>query len=332
MSQMLNGALVFDNVIHNYNNDPSNLLGRRGQIANKQIWGLVRSLTEDPPSYEDFAKAWTPERLFEEVFGGGLTDFAIAQTVTLFGLWKDGLAPVERQYEIHRAYPDRIFFCGGVDPMHMGVTNALKEMERQVTELGARTIKFYNSHPAGLSWRCDDPSLAYPFYEKALKLGVNTLHFQKGFPVGTEPLEGLRPDDLSRAADDFPDINFVILHFAYPFTEDAIWIAARFDNVYLSFGGLLGLLAVAPREIQKVVGRALQMCGPEKLLYGSEGPALPVDAILRMFWEMEIPEDLQRGYGYPPITQNDKELILGKNLARLLRLDIEELRKKAQAA
>ena len=88
---MLNGVLVFDNVIHNYNNDPSNLLGRRGEIANRQIWGLVSLLTDDPPSYEDFAKAWTPQRVFEEVFGGGLTDFAIAQTVTLFGLWKMAL-------------------------------------------------------------------------------------------------------------------------------------------------------------------------------------------------------------------------------------------------
>jgi hypothetical protein len=32
------------------------------------------------------------------------------------------------------------------------------------------------------SWRCDDPEVAYPLYEKAQELGVNLLQFHKGLP------------------------------------------------------------------------------------------------------------------------------------------------------
>jgi hypothetical protein len=65
--------------------------------------------------------------------------------------------------------------------------------------------------------------------------------------------------------------------------------------------------------------------GVEKLLWGSEaalagGPA----PYLRAFMELEIPEDLRRGYGYPQITRGDKEKILGLNFARLMNVDVEE--------
>ena len=65
--------------------------------------------------------------------------------------------------------------------------------------------------------------------------------------------------------------------------------------------------------------------GPEKLLWGSEAPVMGCpQPVLEQFMELEIPEDLRRGYGYPQITREDKELILGKNMARLMGIDIEE--------
>jgi hypothetical protein len=39
--------------------------------------------------------------------------------------------------------------------------------------------------------------------------------------------------------------------------------------------------------------------------------------------DMEIPRDLREGYGYPEITREDKELILGRNFAGLMGIDVE---------
>jgi hypothetical protein len=39
-----------------------------------------------------------------------------------------------------------------------------------------------------------------------------------------------------------------------------------------------------------------------------------------------MPQDLIEGYGYPPVTQDIKTKILGRNLARMHGIDLEEKR------
>ena len=45
-------------------------------------------------------------------------------------------------------------------------------------------------------------------------------------------------------------------------------------------------------------------------------------------WEFEFPEELQVGYGLPPLTQEVKRGILGENAARILGIDIPDLRRR----
>ena len=47
-------------------------------------------------------------------------------------------------------------------------------------------------------------------------------------------------------------------------------------------------------------------------------------------WEFELPEELQVGYGLPPLTEEVKRGILGGNAARILGLDIAAFRRKTQ--
>ena len=44
--------------------------------------------------------------------------------------------------------------------------------------------------------------------------------------------------------------------------------------------------------------------------------------------ECEMPDDLREGYGYPEITREDRENILGKNFARLMGVDIEDKKRE----
>ena len=187
-----------------------------------------------------------------------------------------------------------------------GVEAALEQLDWQVNELGARSIKFYNGH-VERSWSCDDRELAYPLYERCLELGVDVIQFHKGIPFGLMDLEAMRPNDLQRPARDFPELKFVIHHLALPYFDEAVWIAARFPNIYLSLASNLNFTLIAPRAVQKQLGQLLQMVGSEKLCYASDaalsgGPA----PYLRAFMDLEIPDDLRDGYGYPQITHRDR--------------------------
>jgi hypothetical protein len=44
---------------------------------------------------------------------------------------------------------------------------------------------------------------------------------------------------------------------------------------------------------------------------------------IKAFLELEIPEDMRSGFGYPQITKQDEEKILGLNFAKLMGIDVE---------
>jgi predicted TIM-barrel fold metal-dependent hydrolase len=252
----------------------------------------------------------------------------MAQTVPLFGWWKKGFSPAERNYAFKEAYPDRVVFCGGVDPVYQGVEGAVDELERQVVEWGAVSMKFYQAHRKGLSWRADDERIAYPLWGKCRELGLKVIQFHKGVPFGNERMEDLRPNDLQDAATDFPDLTFVIHHLGDPYVDESISIAARNPNVWLALSAWINVYPIMPMESLHRLGKALMFVGADRLLWGSEAFIWPnIQGYIDLFAELEMPEELQDQYGYPPLTHEMKRKIFGENFARLLGIDIEEKRR-----
>lgn len=321
---MIEGLFVFDCVIHVHDLSDANLREDRPDARySRDLMLAFGDAVRDPGANSlDYARNWPVEELYDMVFVQAPTDLAMAQVVPIFDWYKDWFAPVAAQHRMALAYPDQVIFCGGVDPVYSGLEGALEELERQVREMGARSIKFYNGHLPH-SWRCDDERLAYPLYEKCRELGIQVLQFHKGLPFGMQNVEDLSPLDLQAPARDFPDLKFVIHHLALPYFEETVSIASRFPNVYLALSGNINYFVIAPRLTQERLGRLLQEVGSDKLLWGSEaalqgGPA----PYLKAFMELEIPEDLRSGYGYPQITREDKEKILGLNFAGLMGVDV----------
>jgi predicted TIM-barrel fold metal-dependent hydrolase len=320
------GVFVFDCVIHAYNMSDANLIDRpNARPARETIVGLGRQ-TRAPANeglYPTFAKDWSREELWDMIFGRSVTDLAMAQTVPIFDWFTEGFAPVQAQYEFAAAYPDRVLFCGGVDPSYHGQGAVLDEMERQVKELRARSFKFYNAHIDGKSWRCDDEAVAYPMYEQALRLGVDVVQFHKGLPFGDQNMEDLAPNDLQKAARDFPNLRFVIHHLALPYFEECCSIAARFSNVYLAISGIVAMYFTRKRSFLKQLGQILDEVGADRILWGSEAALMgPPQPYLDVFWDLTIPEDLQEDYGFPQITELDKRKILGLNFAELMGVEV----------
>ena len=317
---MKNDYFVFNNVVHMYDNRPNNVIdptAMRYMDHRFSVGGII-----DTDSHE--GRSTRIEDALRFLFEESDVDMVMAQTVPLLSYWREGFAPARLQYELKCAAPDRVMFCGGVDPVYHGLTNSVKELERQATEWGACSFKFYQGHRAGTGWRADDRRIAYPLYEKMLELGVNVAQFHKGIPLGHEYIEDLRPNDVQQAAIDFPDMTFVLHHFGQPYIDETINISSRFKNVWVSMSSIINLTPVAPWTVYEIMGKALRGVGPDRLLWGSEAFAYPrVQPYINVLADMQMPEELQDRYGYPEITGEMKAKMLGLNMARLMALDVE---------
>jgi hypothetical protein len=314
---------VFDNAIHVHDVSDANLRPDRddAELVREQMTSLAPPHQQRP----------TLEEAYRTIFVDSPTDMAMAQVVPLFDWYKDFFAPVETQAAMARAYPERVLFCGGVDPLFRGLDYALEQLEYQINELGAVSIKFYNGH-TDLSWRCDDEALAYPLYQRAGELGIKVLQFHKGIPFGRSDVDAMRPVDLQKPARDFPDLTFLVHHLAIPYEDEMISIASRFPNVHISMTPLFNYGLIAPRRVQKWIGKCMQMVGVDKLIWGTDAPLAGSPApYLQAFLELEMPEDLRSGYGYPQVTRADKEQILGLNFARMMGVDVEAKKRELAA-
>jgi uncharacterized protein len=265
------------------------------------------------------------EANYELIFRNSPTDMAIVGSLpfgpgTPSDQYQDPDHFIRVNHGFAAAYPERCIFSGGVEPTAKGVDYAKESVEYQCKELGSRLMKFYP-----FFWRADDEKLAYPIYEKCREVGIRILQFHMCLPGdSSHDVEIQRPTPLQRVARDFPDMH-VIMHHPMPlYFDETVNIAARFKNIYLLLSPTIQLSLVRPRLVQKLIGELLESVGSDRLIYGSEG-ALSGNptAFIKALLDFNIAEDLQDGYGFPQITREDKEKILGLNLARLLGIDVE---------
>ncbi|MBL8672559.1 MAG: amidohydrolase family protein, partial [Alphaproteobacteria bacterium] len=217
--------------------------------------------------------------------------------------------------------------------------------------VGDNTNKQLSRHP----WRMDDEKLVYPFYEKLLKAGSNIVCVHKGLypPSVEQQFPHLTPhatvDDVGKAAKDWPQINFVIYHAAYrwgsganagsglkqfeetgrvEWTSDLAEIPAKFgvSNVYADLGQIFAQTTVVePRLCAALMGMLVKGMGADHVVWGTDAvwtgaPQWQIEALRRL----EIPEDMQRKYGFAPLGPADgpvKAAIFGANSAKMYKYD-----------
>jgi predicted TIM-barrel fold metal-dependent hydrolase len=319
-------TFVFDAVCHIFNFDKKNAFDKAGDLFDEHLYAFHRFLTkagEKVLSREEFFREWSVDEIYDMVIGDSDTDMIIAQPLPLTDLFYDGLSPWEKCAEMARKHPDRAVFWGSVNPLEG--KKALDLMEVQVKEHGAKAFKFYNvryDYGQPFPWRMDDPRVAYPVFEKALKLGVNLIGVHKGVPLGPQPIEHTRTWDMDGAATNFPDINFIIFHVGLPWLDEVMWQIIRYPNLYCSIAATINFISRQPRVFADQLGKMLWWCGEDKIIYGGEAPIWHPQWALEAFWNFQLPEELTRDYGYPPLTEQAKRKILGENLARLHGIDV----------
>jgi predicted TIM-barrel fold metal-dependent hydrolase len=234
------------------------------------------------------------------------------------------------------------------------VPDFLGEIERQASELGVDAWKCYTGIPeykGEYPWRMDDEELIYPFYDLIRKFGKTVVCVHKGLPLPGSDHEYVHPGDMRKAALDNPDIDFVVYHSAFKaanyelpegdgFVGENGYLAWTTDicrdrlatpemtNVYMELGTSFGHTVIThPDVCGHLLGQVIQAFGVDHVIFGTDSiwwgaPQWQIEAMRRF----QIPEHLQEQYGYAPITDLDREKILGLNAARLFGVDVDAAR------
>ncbi|MEM9284472.1 MAG: amidohydrolase family protein [Pseudomonadota bacterium] len=163
--------------------------------------------------------------------------------------------------------PDRLIGVGSVDiskPMA-----AVREIRRCVEELGFKAIRV-------LPWLCERPPtdrLFYPVYTACCDLDV-PFCTQIGHTGPLMPSEVGRPIYLDQVALDFPELKIVAGHIGYPWTQEAIAVATKHENVFIDTSAY-----TVERYPDELVAY-LKAHGRQKVMFGTNYPMiLPAKAL-----------------------------------------------------
>jgi len=217
-----------------------------------------------------------------------------------------GLPPVTNDFVAScvRAHPDVFFGFASVDPLK-GAAAATTGLERGVRDLGLRGLKL---HPSAQGFRPDDRAVAYPVFETADALGVPvTLHtgttgFGAGMPGGGRiKLDASRPILLDAVAADFPSLQIVMAHPAWPWQDEQLAVALHKPNTWIDLSGW------SPRRFAPDLVRNIKGPLQDRVLFGTDYPFLTHQQWLDAWATLDVPDAIT-------------EKVLLENAQRLLRL------------
>ena len=229
----------------------------------------------------------------------GVTQPAIGSTIYQAGGRSVHAKLHEYIVESVKRFPTRLLGCMTLNP-RIGVDEGVEELRRLVQEEGFRAVKLHsNMH----LYRPDlSPDFMNPVVEASLDLKI-PVFVHTGDPPYSIPSQFLS------TAEAYPDAKFVFFHFGIQysgFPYEAMHIARKTPNVYLEISW-----APLPR-----IREAIRMIGADRLIYGTDCPAMEEGVPIRQIDAL---------CGEPPIGMNlpseDRDKILGGNIATLLRLD-----------
>ncbi len=195
------------------------------------------------------------------------------------------------------------------------------------------------------SWRLDDEKLAYPALEYSRKKGIKNICVHKGLPFPGDP-QWWSPMDVTRAAKDFPDLNFLVYHSGFKGLQDALpaaqdgfrktsyvpWVSdicawkknnPQVNNIYMELGSTFALMiSASPLLAAYVLGMIIDAFGSDHLLWGTDSiwwgsPQWQIEAFRRL----EMSDELVKRFGWKPLTEDVKRHIFGLNAARLYGVD-----------
>ena len=206
----------------------------------------------------------------------------------------------EEMAELAAQHSDILIPFASIDPAK-GKTGA-REARRLIEHYGVRGFKF---HPTMQGFYPNDRS-AYVLYEVIAEAKLPALFHtgQTGVGAGMPGGMGMRlkysnPMYVDDVAADFPDMPIVLAHPSFPWQEEALAVATHKPNVYIDLSGW------SPKYFPPILVRYANTLLKDRVLFGSDWPAIMPDRWLADFEKLDIKPDV-------------RPLILKENARRLL--------------
>jgi len=177
------------------------------------------------------------------------------------------------------AHPDRLGGLAAVDLRRP--VEAVRELRRCVRELGFKGLRV-------IPWLWELPPndrRYYPLYAECVELGV-PFCTQVGHTGPLRSSETGRPIPyLDDVALDFPELTIVAGHIGYPWTEEMVALARKYENVYIDTS------AYTARRYPPELVRYLRADGRRKVLFGSNFPMITPAKALEHLDALELDEE-----------------------------------------
>jgi len=236
--------------------------------------------------HSKFSDALITSEVVLKVMDGAGIDKAILLPTASTGKY---LTAEQMKKEVEKA-PDRLvaFFSSDIKSK-----DSVELFTEAVTRYGAKGIKI---HPVYAACAADDEKWVYPLLEKAGELKVPVMFHSGEAPFAT-------PWQIGLAAMDFPGTTIILEHMGFDamcFTDAAIKMAKKCENIIL---GTTGVMYEFP------ITKAVNAIGDERIVYGGE---IPMNNPLHEIMKVKLAK----------ISDEAKEKILGKNIARILNVPL----------
>jgi predicted TIM-barrel fold metal-dependent hydrolase len=322
---VIDGIFVVDGIAHAFDWRPERRVGVQGQLlAESVLAGLQRYC---PP------EAMLPPAELVSRYGAGNTarayflesdvDLAVTHHVPLYSYLRGGLVTIEDQRELLERWPQRWIAYAGVDPT-VGVAEAIESLDRQLELIPATVgVKLYPSQVEPLRSLYLDDRRFFPLWEHVRDRGLKVIAVHKNSVYGPVPGHPFRVGDVEEAAAAFPELMFELVHGGVAFTEETATAIGRFPNVFTNLELTCWLLFRAPGRFEEIMAQFMLWGGPEKIIWGTGGPAVHPQPLLERFLAFEFSEQTLYRHGIAQITREQKAMILGGSYARMIGLDLE---------
>ena len=322
---MIDDMLVVDAVVHPYNLAPRN----QNPAAAAQLEAVYAAhcMSFDTVhaqfalTKEEFFSDFSFDAMAYAEFVESPVDLAVIHSLPNLGMVLENMTDPDRAAAYRDRYPGRFRLYATVDtPI---TSAAIRQLERQVKELGVDGLKLYPAFfygGKGEGWRLDGEDFATPLLKAAQALGIRRIAVHKVLWLPPAPREAFNIDDLATPMDRFPDLSFEIVHAGVAFLEETCQLLERHPNLYLNLETTFAYILAKPRVFAKVLGTLLTRCGSDRLMFATGNNLAHPFPIVEAFAHYVIPEEIIAECGFRQITPEDRRQILGLNALRRLGL------------
>jgi predicted TIM-barrel fold metal-dependent hydrolase len=193
--------------------------------------------------------------------------------------------PYERVAKICAKFPERFSGLAGVDPCR-GIAQ-LRDLDHAINDLGFVGAHLY-PHWFGLA---PDHAKYYPIYARCNELDVPIM-MQIGHNLVYSKQRRLpsvgRPITLDQVAIDFPTLRLLGIHIGVPWTDEAISMAWKHENIFLAGD------AYAPKHWPKSFVHYANTYGSHKVLFGTDWPVIDPERAVAEVAALQLRPEAQR--------------------------------------